>query len=155
MGPQVQGVSKKTSFSQNCPWQILLLIMRNPLSLFITNAGGSFCNSYIHYLVGSHIYYILYRTLVKWYYLSCSQRQVYIYFSKCPPPAAMHFTALAFMSIIALLTIAGSICATWKLGSKICQDTRVLKTRLIEKNTHHFFKDKFLKIVRRFQKCKS
>ena len=32
---------------------------------------------------------------------------------KCPPPAAMHFTALAFMSIIALLSIAGSICATW------------------------------------------
>ena len=34
------------------------------------------------------------------------------YFSKCPPLAAMHFTALAFMSNIALLTITGSICAT-------------------------------------------
>ena len=37
---------------------------------------------------------------------------VSFYFSKCPPTAAMHFTALALMSIIALLTIAGSICAT-------------------------------------------
>ena len=34
------------------------------------------------------------------------------YFSKCPPLAAMHFTALAFMSNITLLTITGSICAT-------------------------------------------
>ena len=34
------------------------------------------------------------------------------YFSKCPPLAAMHFTALAFMSNIALLTITGPICAT-------------------------------------------
>ena len=55
MGPQVQGVSKKTSFSQNCPWQILLLIMRNPLSFFMTNVGDSFCNSYIYHLVGLHI----------------------------------------------------------------------------------------------------
>ena len=56
----IQGVSKKTSFCQNWPWQILLMIMRNPLSFFMTNA----------------------------------------------------LSALAFMSIIALLTIAGSICAT-------------------------------------------
>ena len=35
-----------------------------------------------------------------------------LYFSKCLPLAAMHFTALAFMSNIVLLTIAGSICAT-------------------------------------------
>ena len=34
------------------------------------------------------------------------------YFSKCPPLAAMHFTALAFMSHIGLLTITGSICAS-------------------------------------------
>ena len=35
-----------------------------------------------------------------------------LHFSKCPPLAAMHFTALAFMSHIGLLTITGSICAT-------------------------------------------
>ena len=35
-----------------------------------------------------------------------------LYFSKCPPLAAMHFTALAFMSNIALLTISWPICAT-------------------------------------------
>ena len=56
---KIHGVSKKTSFSQNCPWQILLLIMRNPLSFFMTNAGDSFCNSYIYNLVGWHIWDIL------------------------------------------------------------------------------------------------
>ena len=35
------------------------------------------------------------------------------HYSKCPPPAAMHFTALAFISNIALRTIAGSIWATF------------------------------------------
>ena len=54
------GCLKKTSFFQNWPWQILLMIMRNPLSFFMTNT----------------------------------------------------LSALAFMLIIALLTIAGSICAT-------------------------------------------
>ena len=49
------GCLKKTSFCQNWPWQILLLIMRNPLSFFMTNAGDSFCNSYIYHLVGLHI----------------------------------------------------------------------------------------------------
>ena len=52
---KIHGVPKKTSFSQNCPWQILLLIMRNPLSFFMTNVGDSFCNSYIYHLVGLHI----------------------------------------------------------------------------------------------------
>ena len=33
--------------------------------------------------------------------------------------------------------------------------TWVLKTRVIEKNTHHFFNAKFSEIARRFQKCKS
>ena len=32
--------------------------------------------------------------------------------------------------------------------------TWVLKTRVIEKNTHHFFNAKFSEIARRFQKCK-
>ena len=49
------GCINKTSFGQNCPWQILLLIMRNPLSFFMTNVGDSFCNSYIYHLVGLHI----------------------------------------------------------------------------------------------------
>ena len=31
---QVQGVSKKTSFCQNWPWQILLLTVRNPYETF-------------------------------------------------------------------------------------------------------------------------
>ena len=51
----IQGVSKKTSFCQNWQWQILLLIMRNPLLLFMSNAGDSFRNSYIYYLVGLHL----------------------------------------------------------------------------------------------------
>ena len=37
-------VPKKTSFCENWPWQILLLIIRNPPSFFLTNAGDSFCN---------------------------------------------------------------------------------------------------------------
>ena len=40
-----------------------------------------------------------------------------LYFSKCPPLAAMHFTALAFMSNIALLTIAGMIAGSGQIGS--------------------------------------
>ena len=44
-----------------------------------------------------------YRTLAKLYLLSCSPCLASFYFSKCPPPAEMQF---------ALLTIAGSICAT-------------------------------------------
>ena len=40
----LQGASKKTSFSENWAWQILLLIMRNPPSFFLTNAGDSFCS---------------------------------------------------------------------------------------------------------------
>ena len=35
--------------------QILLLIMRNPPSFFLTNAGDSFCNSYVYHLVGLHV----------------------------------------------------------------------------------------------------
>ena len=31
------------------------LIMRNPLSFFMTNVGDSFCNSYIYHLVGLYI----------------------------------------------------------------------------------------------------
>ena len=53
-----------------------------------------------------------YRTLAKLYLLSCSHCLASFYFTKCPPPAAMQIAALAFMSIIALLTITGSICAT-------------------------------------------
>ena len=44
-----------------------------------------------------------YQTLAKLYLLSCSHCLASFYFSKCPPPAEMQF---------ALLTIAGSICAT-------------------------------------------
>ena len=51
----IQGVSKKTSFCQSWPWQILLLIMRNPLSFFMTNAGDSFCNSYIIHLLSGWV----------------------------------------------------------------------------------------------------
>ena len=38
----VQGASKKTFFSENLAWQILMLIMRNIPSFFLTNAGDSF-----------------------------------------------------------------------------------------------------------------
>ena len=48
-------VSQKNCFCQNWPWQIFLLMIRNPLSFFMTNAGNSFCNSYIDYLPGLHI----------------------------------------------------------------------------------------------------
>ena len=51
----VQGASKKTSFCENWAWQIWLLIMRNPPSFFLSNAGDSICNSYIYHLVGLHI----------------------------------------------------------------------------------------------------
>ena len=54
-GDHTTGCLKKTSFSENWAWQILLLIMRNPPSFFLTNAGDSFCNSYIYHLVGLHI----------------------------------------------------------------------------------------------------
>ena len=67
----------------------------------------------IHLVLRFFHYLVTYQTLAKWYLLSCGHCLVSFYFSKCPPPAAMHFTALAFMSIIALLSIAGSICATW------------------------------------------
>ena len=50
-----QGASKKTSLCENWAWQILLLIMRNPPYFFLTNAGDSFCNSYVYHLVGLHI----------------------------------------------------------------------------------------------------
>ena len=40
----LQGASKKTSFSENWMWQILLLIMRNPPSFSLTNTGDSFCS---------------------------------------------------------------------------------------------------------------
>ena len=49
------GCLKKTFFSENWAWQILLLIMRNPPSFFLTNAGDSFCNSHNYHLVGLHI----------------------------------------------------------------------------------------------------
>ena len=68
----------------------------------------------IHFVIHMFIIWLgyTYRTLAKLYLLSCSHCLASFYFSKCPPPAAMQFAALAFMSIIALLTIAGSICAT-------------------------------------------
>ena len=46
------------------------------------------------------------------------------YFSKCPPPAAIHFTALSLMSSIALLIMAGSICTT-SLMMLACSSLRV------------------------------
>ena len=53
---QIQGASKKTSFCENGAWQILLLIMRNQPSFFLTNAADdTFCNSFVYHLVGLHI----------------------------------------------------------------------------------------------------
>ena len=45
IGNMVQGASKKTFFSEN--WKSTII--------FLTNAGDSFCNSYIYHLVGLHI----------------------------------------------------------------------------------------------------
>ena len=63
---QVQGVSKKTSFCQNWPWQILLLIMKNPLSFFMTNVCDSFCNSYICIIWLGYIYPTLAKRYLLW-----------------------------------------------------------------------------------------
>ena len=46
------------------------------------------------------------------------------HYSKCPPPAAMHFTALAFISTINLCTISGSIWAT-SLAMLACSSFRL------------------------------
>ena len=68
-------VSKKTSFSKNWPWQILLMTMRNPPYFFLTIGG----DSYIYKLDGLHIRH--------W------QRDIFsppvtvsFYISKCPAP---------------------------------------------------------------------
>ena len=46
---------KKTSICENVAWQRLLLIMKNPPSFFLTNAGDTFCDSYVYHMVGLHI----------------------------------------------------------------------------------------------------
>ena len=74
----------------------------------------------IHFVI--HILIIclgyIYRTLAKWYLLSCSHCLVFFYSSKCPPPAPMHFTALAFMPIIALLIMQGQSVPPKKWAAK-------------------------------------
>ena len=50
------GCLKKTSFCENGAWQILLLIMRNQPSFFLTNAADdTFCNSFVYHLVGLEV----------------------------------------------------------------------------------------------------
>ena len=74
----------------------------------------------IHFVI--HIFIIwlgyIYWTLAKWYLLSCSHCLVFFYSSKCPPPAPMHFTALAFMPIIALLIMQGQSVPPKKWAAK-------------------------------------
>ena len=59
------GCLKKTSFCEKWLWEILLPIMRNPPSFFLTDIGDSFCSSYIYWVTGITI-------LGKWILISVS-----------------------------------------------------------------------------------
>ena len=88
--PKVQGASKKTSFCENGTWQILVLIMKNPPSFSLTNAGDLFCNSYTYYLAGLHIEH--------WQSdIFSPPATISFYFSKCPPrPRCTSFHCTGF-----------------------------------------------------------
>ena len=135
MRGQVQGVSKKTEFSRNQLWEIFHWLMRNPIEFFSTNPAVLLWDNVfqwtcdLQHVSNIHIcpfWTTFLQDIIK---LLSVTRQGYkwslFHFTKCPPPAAMHFTALSLMSSIALIVMAGSICAT-SLTMLACSSLRVV-----------------------------
>ena len=104
-------VSKKTSFCQNWPWQILLLIMKNPLSFFMTNVCDSFCNSYICIIWLGYIYPTLAKRYLLWLHVEvfgrplCVTPGLLFEFTLLIVPRAKNFLC-KFLIAISLGTLA-------------------------------------------------